>query len=135
MQNRLRTMREVKGKTPQELSNILGITPEMYSLLESGSAFVKPETLQKLSEYYGVSEDFLSGKKYRLTFPVSSWRKDYQQDYYLADECLKEYLEHLHGKITFEVLPPSEEELLCAFRKLSEEHKSEAMAYIQCMLP
>ena len=128
-------MREIKGKHPHEISTLLGITPEMYSSIECSETFVKPEILQKLSEYYNIPAEFLSGKRYRLTVPVSAWRKDQQQDYDLAGSCLKEYLECLHGKITFEVLPPSEEELLCAFRKLSKEDKIEAMAYVQCMLP
>lgn len=59
---RIRNLRLQKGMTQQELGNIVGVTSTGISYWESAKAIPNFDTLKKLSNYFGVSIDYLSGK-------------------------------------------------------------------------
>ena len=60
---RIRNLRIDKKMTQQELANIVGLTSTGVSYWESGKAIPNFETMTKLSNYFGVSIDYLTGKK------------------------------------------------------------------------
>ena len=101
MKNRLRTMRKAKEKTQSEIASIVGIAQNAYSYWENGKVKIDHESLLKLSDYYGVSVDFLMGKRYVMRKPLSLWEFDQKEDYDAANDYLKEYLEYLYGDIVF----------------------------------
>lgn len=110
--NRLKLMRKVKHKTQKEIADYVGITQNAYSYWENDKVRIDHTSLQKLASYYGVSMDFLSGKKYEVTYPVNTWRSDLQSDYYQGDEFLREYMEYRYGKIRFDDDDAASEDLL-----------------------
>ena len=59
---RIRNLRIEKRMTQQELGNIVGLTSTGISYWESGKAIPNFETMSKLSNYFGVSIDYLTGK-------------------------------------------------------------------------
>ena len=102
MANRLKLMRKVKHKTQQEIANYIGITQNAYSYWENDKVHIDNNSLSKLATYYNVSLDFLSGRKFIVTHPVSNWYNDLQEDYHNADAYLREYMEYRYGKAIFE---------------------------------
>ena len=60
--DRIRDLRLKKGMTQQKLGNVVGVTSTGISYWESGKAIPNFETLKKISNYFGVSIDYLSGK-------------------------------------------------------------------------
>ena len=59
---RIKSLRIEKKMTQQELGNIVGLTSTGVSYWESGKAIPNFETMTKLSNYFGVSIDYLTGK-------------------------------------------------------------------------
>ncbi len=57
--NRIREMREDRDLTQQQVADVLGITQRKYSYLETGVQQWSDEFLIKLSDFYGVSIDYL----------------------------------------------------------------------------
>lgn len=101
IENRLKTMRKVKRKTQAEIAQVVGITQNTYSYWENGKVKIDNASLGKLAEYYGVTLDFLSGRKYRVTIPVSEWRADIREDYERGDSYLRQYLEYCYGAVVY----------------------------------
>ena len=61
---RIRLLREAKGKSQQELALDLGYKSDTaIHLIENGKRGVSIETLRKLSQYFGVSTSELIGEK------------------------------------------------------------------------
>lgn len=58
---RLKLLREIKQVSQQEIANYLGVTRQSYSNYETGNRQPDFKALSKLSEYFGVSTDYLLG--------------------------------------------------------------------------
>lgn len=99
--NRLKTMRKVKRLTQQEIASKFNVSQNTYSYWENGKVNLDNATIAKLAEFYGVSVDFLLGRKYELTIPTSKWHKSLQEEYENGDNFLKEYMEYKHGGVHF----------------------------------
>ena len=59
---RIKGLRIEKKMTQQELGNIVGLTSTGISYWETGKAVPNLETLVKLSNFFGISVDYLTGK-------------------------------------------------------------------------
>lgn len=59
--NRLRELREKRGKSGTEIAELLGISPQYYYDLEKGVKRLNEPLIRKLTEIYGVSSDYLLG--------------------------------------------------------------------------
>lgn len=59
----LRTIRKSKGLSQAKMAEILCISPQAYSNYETGKRKPSSETLIKIANLYGVSVDYLLGKK------------------------------------------------------------------------
>jgi len=55
-------LRSARGKTHQEMANILGITRPAYTAYESGTRKPDYATLEKLADFFDVSVDYLLGR-------------------------------------------------------------------------
>ena len=143
-ENRLKVMRTVMGKTQAEVAKIVNITQNTYSYWENGKVKIDNASLAKLAEYYNVSLDFLSGRRYRLTNPVSNWVPTLREDYEKANQYQKQYMEQKYGKVVYSDEPIEENEsdessiqginelekmLLLFFRRLSMEQQFEVVKY------
>ena len=60
---RLRELREDRDVTQKELADILHIRQNTYSQYETGVIELTASTLIKLADFYGVSVDYLLGRK------------------------------------------------------------------------
>ena len=59
---RIRNLREDADKTQQEIAEYLGTSQTMYARYERGANEMPIRHLIKLSDYYQVSLDYLSGR-------------------------------------------------------------------------
>ena len=60
---RLRDLREDHDKTQQDIAEVLGTSQTMYARYERGANELPLRHLLKLAEYYGVSADYLLGRR------------------------------------------------------------------------
>ena len=60
--NRLRFLRNERGESLQTIAMYLNVTIQTISNYETEKRDMTPETILKLSEYFGVSTDYLLGK-------------------------------------------------------------------------
>ncbi len=56
---RLQTARERVGYTQEQLSELIGVTPNHLSAIERGASGISLEALQKICPVLGVSADFI----------------------------------------------------------------------------
>lgn len=59
MNNRIKDLREDSDMTQQQIADKIGITQRKYSYIETGVQQLTDEILVKLSDYYGVSIDYI----------------------------------------------------------------------------
>ena len=59
---RLKTMRERKGKSQKEIADLLEVKQQQYSKYELGINSIPIEKLCKLADYYETSVDYLIGR-------------------------------------------------------------------------
>jgi len=59
---RLKELRQNKGVTQKEVSNVIGITDRAYYDFERGKSKPAFDTLRAIAEYFNVSVDYLLGR-------------------------------------------------------------------------
>lgn len=59
---RIRSMREDRDLTQQELATYLHVTQKSYSRYENGERSIPTEILIQIADYYNVSTDYLLGR-------------------------------------------------------------------------
>lgn len=62
LNNRLKSLRNEKGALQKDVAEYLKISTSAYGFYEQGKRIPDIETLNKLSDYYNVSIDYLLGK-------------------------------------------------------------------------
>lgn len=60
--NRLKFLRNEKGEGLEKIAKYLNVTIQTISNYENEKRDMSPDTILKLSEYFGVSTDYLLGK-------------------------------------------------------------------------
>jgi transcriptional regulator with XRE-family HTH domain len=60
---RMRDLREDNDKTQQQIAEALGTSQTMYARYERGANELPIRHLLKLCDYYGVSADYLLGRR------------------------------------------------------------------------
>ena len=60
--NRLKSLREKRNKTQQDIADFLNVTQKAVSFYELGQRDIPNETLQKLADYFRVSTDYILGR-------------------------------------------------------------------------
>ncbi len=61
--NRLKSLRESKSISQKELAEGIGVSDVMVSMYEQGKKNPSIDTIAKISDYFGVSVDYLLGKE------------------------------------------------------------------------
>ena len=59
--NRLKQLRKEKGLTQQELSEVIAVSYRTIQNWENGESQIKPEKIQQLADFFGVSVGYLLG--------------------------------------------------------------------------
>lgn len=66
----IRELRKEKGVTLKQLGEVIGVAESTMSLYETGKRTPDFETLLKISEYFGVTVDYLLGNKIQEKTPT-----------------------------------------------------------------
>lgn len=106
--NRLKTLRNSLNITQKELASFLGINQNTYSYWENGKVKIDSDSLSKLSNYFGVSVDYILGisdeKKEDSVKTPSSENKvspSLQTLYKVASELSEEQIQDVLDYIQF----------------------------------
>ena len=67
----LKTARKRKGLTQQQVADFIGISQNNYSYWENGKVKIVNISLQRLSELFGVSVDYLLGRENHTTIDTT----------------------------------------------------------------
>lgn len=105
MNNRLKLLRKVMGKTQAEIAEIVGITQNAYSYWERGYVKIHNDSLIRLADFYGVSIDFIIGKPFSVSIPPEKWNENLRKQYEDADENMRLYMEYKYGNDKNSALP------------------------------
>lgn len=91
--NRLRKLRQEKKLTQQELADIAEVSKRTYIYWENGESQIKPDKVEVLADYFGVTEGYLLGYT-NNRFGVSQILKSIEEKMSNTDSALnKEVLE------------------------------------------
>ena len=93
--NRLRELRNRKGVRQQDIADYLSVAKSTYSYWERGTIEINNENLFRLSDYYGVSVDYLLGRAEDPTIQKDVADEDikfalFNGDKDISDEALNE---------------------------------------------
>ena len=94
--DRLRDLREDKGKTQAEISSLLGTTQQIYSRYETNRTDLPLRHLIKLADYYQVSADYILGRTSYPKNPPEMTTADVSEDE--TKDVEKEQNDHLKRK-------------------------------------
>ncbi len=103
---KLRTLRELKGFTQENISDHISMSQKTYSLLENGRADIKMGDLEKISDFMGISiPDILSfnekqvihniqnshyvGQNFFNTEEMPDWKSEIEQRLATIEEKLQ----------------------------------------------
>ena len=98
---RLLELRKKKGVTQAVIAKMLKITPQTYSLYETGKHQMNYETLCLLADFYEVSTDYLLGRQDAVPSFLSEEERRIIESYRTLDERGRQSVEHT---MSFEVL-------------------------------
>lgn len=87
--HRLTQLRENKDLSKRELSKILHVSDSCVSQYENGSSMPGYDTLLSISQYFGVSVDYLLGNNKDAAFPLDAEFCDTVNYYTLLSRCNK----------------------------------------------
>jgi repressor LexA len=59
---RLKNLRKKKGKTQQQMADLLGLSQQAYAAYENNTANPPIDILSKLANYFGITTDYLLGR-------------------------------------------------------------------------
>ena len=87
---RLLELRKKKGMTQAEIAKLLRITPQAYSLYESGKNNINNETLCMLADLFHVSTDYLLGRQDLLPSFLNDEERHIIEQYRALDKRAKD---------------------------------------------
>lgn len=121
--NRIKELRKDAGLTQKEFAKIIGITDASISKYENGEMIPKIDKLEKMSDIFGVTVEYITGES---DLKISPKLRDLVLKANSGDQVAKE-------KLDFQYVTRSEDEkyLLHLFRLLNETGESEALKQIE----
>lgn len=115
---RLKMLRQKANLTQKELAEKLGVSRGTIGMYEIGQRDPDTETLQKLSDIFGVSVDYLLGK---TDVPNAFIPDDYSQKYKITKRDILQYenfIQHVNAFFMDDKVAEEDKEKL--FRDISE---------------
>ena len=92
---RLRELRKKAGLTQKEFAKIFGAAQNTVSQWETGTRSIDGETLCKLSDYFGVSVDYLLGLSDEKKSPAENLSEAKREMIELVDQLSDEQVSKL----------------------------------------
>ena len=96
---RLQELRKKKGMTQADVAKLLCITPQAYSLYETGKNNIGNDTLCLLADLFEVSTDYLLGRQKAIPSFLTEEERTMIDQYRHVDKRAKDNIRHC---LTFE---------------------------------
>ena len=94
---RLLELRKKKGMTQAEIAKLLRITPQAYSLYETGKNNIGNETLCMLADFFNVSTDYLLGRQDLLPSFLNDEERELIEQYKALDKRARDGVKNMIG--------------------------------------
>lgn len=96
---RLQELRKKKGMTQADIAKLLNITPQAYSLYETGKNNIGNETLCLLADLFEVSTDYLLGRQKAIPSFLTAEERTLIEQFRRVDKRARENVKNC---LTFE---------------------------------
>lgn len=116
---RLKHLRKEKNITLEELAENINTTKSTLSRYENGKREPKMYFVERLSDYFDVSTDYLLGKTDERN-PANKIKEKYESRGAEIEELMDRYNVHLNG----EVLTNEDKQSVIAFLKMLRDRKN-----------
>ncbi|MBC2578341.1 helix-turn-helix transcriptional regulator [Peptostreptococcus russellii] len=94
----LKELRVERNLKQEDIARIIGISASAYGYYEQGKTTPDPDTIIKLSEFYGVSTDYLLGRSNSKKYSTVKDSEDLPEEALQELENFKEYLKIKYSK-------------------------------------
>ncbi len=96
---RLKTLREEKGITQQQLATVINLSQQTIGHYEVGRAKPDVDTLDRLADYFNVSVDYLLGKT-NIRTPIVTIAAHHDGDDFTEEEleAIEEFKEFVRSR-------------------------------------
>lgn len=123
---RLKQLRKARNLYQRDVADVINCSQAVYSRYESGERTPSPDILQTLSQFYGVSVDYILGSE-----PADSLHHMHS-DLFPADSGgIKHGYQYTPPEsVSPDPLSPLKQEILSKLDGLSEDKLSNALSYI-----
>ena len=108
--NRIKCLRAVRGISQAEFGKIFNVDQTAVSNWEKGKNSIDIKILERIADEFGVPMEFVYGKDFSITRPVSEWHISQIEDFENARSEIKDYLLFKYGRGTFNTNNDNEKE-------------------------
>ena len=99
--NRVKCSCIAKRRTVSEVINVLKFNQHLVSVWENPHTRIDVDDAKQIAIFLNVPVDFICGKEFRVTRPMSDWCQDEKNDYYRMPPEGREYLLFEFGRGVF----------------------------------
>lgn len=99
--NRIKCLRSVRGISQAEFGRMFHVDQTAVSNWETGKNSIDIKILEKIAEEFGVPMEFVYGKDFSITRPMTEWHASQREDLENARPEIKDYLMFKYGKGVF----------------------------------
>jgi transcriptional regulator with XRE-family HTH domain len=108
--NKIKCLRSVRGISQADFGKLFNVDQTAVSNWEKGKNSIDIKILEKISEEFGVPMEFVYGKDFSITRPMSEWHASQVEDFKNAHPEAKDYLRFKYGRGTFNTNAENEKE-------------------------
>ena len=102
-ENRIKILRKSAGLSQTDFARLFSVDQTAVSNWEKGKNSIDMATADKIADYFCVPVEFVYGKPYRITRPLSLWSEAEGLAYDRAkNEETRSYLEFINGRGVFD---------------------------------
>ena len=108
--NRVKCLRSIRGISQAEFGRMFNVDQTAVSNWEKGKNSIDIKILERIAEEFSVPMEFVYGKDFSITRPMSEWHVSQIEDVENARPEIKDYLLFKYGKGVFNINADNEKE-------------------------
>ena len=108
--NRIKCLRSVRGISQAEFGRLFNVDQTAVSNWEKEKNNIDIKISEKIAEEFGVPLEFVYGKDFSITRPMSEWHSSQKEDFENARAEIKDYLLFKYGRGIFNTNAENEKE-------------------------
>ena len=108
--NRIKCLRSLRGLSQTEFGKMFNVDQTAVSNWEKGKNSIDIKLLERIAEEFGVPMEFVYGKEFSITRPMSEWHASQIEDVENARPEIKDFLLFKYGRGVFNTNTNNEKE-------------------------